>query len=137
MAMQETVGSMRAYLTLVGGVGLILNLAALGSAGSELDAITISACGVSIVLAVGYLICALRLRTMLIRSPGTIKALLISSLAVQGIIGTMVLLADQNTKGLVTPVLSILICMYLLANVNRLSRELQAAEPLDLSETGN
>lgn len=125
MAMRETVGSLRAYFLLVGGAGLLVNIAPMFAHREKLNAILVGAAVIGSMLAVGYLYMGIRLPDLLTRSPKPIYIILCGSLILQLIVGPLSYYDTPEPKSLILPVLSILIYLYLFVNVKRLSREMQ------------
>lgn len=123
MAMRETVGSLRAYFVLVGGLntlgGILLMRQTEGAPVSQVFGVIL------LVLGIGFLVAAVRLPVFLATTTTFIKGLVYSVIILQLLFIGMMVLADAKPGEYILPFIRILICWYILVNVNRLAGEKQ------------
>ena len=131
MAMKETLGSIRAYFGLAGGLSLLFNggLLALGLANANV--ILIPLAGLGVLLGCGFLYLAVALPGLLKTNP------IVPKIVVAGngcylllLIGLTFALTNSYQAGqqAVQPMIGLAICAYLWINITRLAREEQDKE---------
>lgn len=124
MAMRETTGSLKAYFIVVGVLSAARDVVVLTA--GELDMVTKIALAIGLLLSVGYLIVGIFMRPLLVQAPAVILVLICVNLAIAAGIGLLVYSVTRDTTNLVVMGFVLLISIYLLVNVNRLSREERA-----------
>ncbi len=121
MAMRETVGSLRAYFVLVGALntlgGILMLRDTEGGAASQVFG------AILLLLGIGFLVAAARLPYFLATSTTFVKALVYSVIFLQLLFIGLMALANTASAEYLLPVLRILVCWYILVNVNRLAEE--------------
>ncbi|MCT7956015.1 hypothetical protein [Laspinema palackyanum] len=125
--MKETVGSLRAYFGLVGLLSVLSTLAELSLYLSfqpgNLFGILLTLIGLG--LSCLFLYFSFYLKKLLIKSPQFVSRVILVSAGFQIISVVFSLVGDNGVASIVKPGIGVLICWYLLANINRLSRSLQ------------
>ncbi|AFY80495.1 hypothetical protein [Oscillatoria acuminata] len=125
--MKETVGSLRAYFGLIGVLSVLSTLGELyfylSFQPGNLFGILLTLIGLG--LSCLFLYFSFDLKKLLIKSPEFVSRVILVSAGFQIISLVFSLLWDNGVASIVKPGIGILICWYLLANINRLSRSLQ------------
>ena len=140
MAMRETVGSMRAYFILAAVLSGVMNLlvfrsACLAFSSGWVTALVIMAlASVGLLLSVALFWAAIRLRKYLADSPGFVSGIVILIAAFTVIIFLLSLLGGLERWAVIRTAAAILIALYLLTNIKRLSAELRGKQREDLPE---
>lgn len=128
MAMKETVGSLRAYLILVGVLSLLLD--ALPLIQTEVPLFTILG-AVRAILGLACVIIGVQIEKMLTASMGLVKAVILGNvvfvIVLYGLM-TQYLTPEQMGAQIWRVLFSVAIGAYLLVNATRLSKELTAAK---------
>lgn len=125
--MRETVGSMRAYLILVGLVGgarsifLLLNRSIFGPVNVPNTLEAQVGAGIDLALALGFLFAGIFLRKLLRDLPGLLIGLLCITIVVQIFVAITLFINFGRASVLVAPGIALLVSVYLLSNVKRLS----------------
>jgi hypothetical protein len=125
MAIRETAGSLRAYFIVVALLAGVPNLLALFAQPIGLNTLF---CLASVGLAAAYMYLGVRLKTLLVTSPGQVLAVILAG-GVLIVIGLVVSLAYGSIGGAVMAALELLVVWYLYVNARRLSSEAAAASP--------
>jgi hypothetical protein len=121
--MRETERSLRDYFLLVGIVSGALNVAWFVQAKSRSTVEAVFAL-VSIALCAWFIISGIFFKRLLRSAPGQLRLLLFACMAMALVTVTLCIIAStKNYYNLIRPIVVILICAYLLINVNRLARE--------------
>jgi hypothetical protein len=125
MAMKETVGSLRAYLILAGGLSFMFGAQPMFKSGVPLLVVL---GGIQTVLSLGFIVCGFLITKLLAESPGVIKAVILAnvaySLALYFVLAQMVG-AYQAGQQVWSVVIGVAIGWYLYTNTTRLAKELQ------------
>lgn len=127
--MKETVGSLRAFFILVGAIGLLNNIPAfqesieLFKISPGIALVLLIIVGSSLVLNLAYLLCGLRLPTMLATNPAPILAILMANLCLLAVSFAFVTFITGTIGGgaIVFPIIEVAITLYLYKSVLRLS----------------
>ena len=119
MAMQESVGSLKAYFIIVGLLSGLSNAASLRSGGGSAVAVLLSLIGVGFGLA--YLYIGFSLKTLLTKAPGVITGVLIAGAVYLGIIFLLGWVAGGRGFLVVYVAIGLGITWYLFSSVRRLA----------------
>ena len=120
--MRETVKSLRAYLILV---GIMLLCGAYASARDyDGDLLSIITFTIFIIFSTGYFIAGIRLHTFLSSSTTYVNILIICTIIIQLIGIAVMCIYETKTMPYIVASFRILICWYIIVNVNRLSKEM-------------
>lgn len=125
--MKETVQSLRAYLGLIGLLGILSNLGKLylylSLETADLVGILLTLIGVG--LSGTFLYLSFHLKRLLINSPEFVSKIIWVTAGFQIISFIFNIWGDNGIPGVFQPIFGLIICGYLLTNINRLSRSLQ------------
>lgn len=119
--MKETVGSLRAYFIVIAILGLARNI---GFVGVSQHLILLAIALIRIALSMAYLYIGISLEKLIVDSPGLIKNVIFASMAYQVINFLLVnFLGGFQTVLFIQLGVGLLITLYLLSSVKRLSEE--------------
>lgn len=125
--MKETVQSLRAYLGLIGILGILNNLGKLylylSLETADLAGILLNLIGLG--LSGTFLYLSFYLKKLLIKSPEFVSKIIWVTAGFQIISFIFNIWGDNGIPGVFQPIFGLIICGYLLTNINRLSRSLQ------------
>ncbi len=121
MAMKETVGSLRAYFGVVGLFNFYSGVMQFGQAKGSLFLQVFSV--VMLGLSVAYLFCAFKLPDLLANNLTIVETIIYITLGVNVGIGLLIVLASGQMASISRPIIAIVVALYLLSSVRRLSQE--------------
>jgi hypothetical protein len=135
---------MRAYFILVAIVGgarsifVLMNRSIFGPPAASVPVVAQVGAGIDLAFALGFLVAGVFLTKLLRDLPGLLKGLLFATAGMQILVGGILFASVGQPTVLVVPAIGLLISLYLLINVYRLSAAEQSPEkrPLAHDEDG-
>ena len=131
MAFKETVRSMRAYLLIAGAIGGFQDATILAESDAEPFIVAYGVIGLAVSAA--FIYCGVRLRSLLATNPRLIQRTLYATIGVIALSAALLLVAEISETGpWIHLGIGVAVALYLLANVKRLSAEVQGKNIADI-----